>query len=180
MGAYILLWQKRLYPKSPRSFFTVHGLWPSNYSTPGQKCVGTPFSRAEMSSTANHGLRHFFLPIAWPQLIARFSDMDFWQQEYDRHATCSENNLHQTEYFRKAYLLWFRYNAYHLFAISPTPIYPGKLYSLTQLENAIQRVTQHQPVLMCRQIRVGRIVYWLLQEVIICFDKLGNNVVRCG
>ncbi|PRQ42419.1 putative ribonuclease T(2) [Rosa chinensis] len=94
-----------------------------------------------MSATENHGLRYYFLPVAWPQLISHYSDMDFWETEYNSHGTCSKNNLSQTEYFKKAYWMWYQYHAYQLSAIAPSPIYPGNYYYRIDLENAIQRVT---------------------------------------
>lgn len=133
-----------------------------------------------MSSTENHGLSNYFLPSAWPQLDAFYTNMDFWKYEYNKHGTCSENNLSQTEYFKKAYLLWFHYNAYNLFAISAQPIYPGAYYYSNDLKRAIQQTTQHEPLLVCKEVRVGQIYIWYLMEVIICFDQLGNNVVPCG
>ncbi|KAK9919992.1 hypothetical protein M0R45_028561 [Rubus argutus] len=167
-------------PNPPRNYFTLHGLWPSNYSTPGHECMGTNFSTTEMSATENHGLRDYFLPLAWPQLKAQSTNMDFWQYEYNKHGTCSENNLSQTEYFKKAYLLWYHYNAYNLFAVSAQPIYPGAYYYSIDLKRAIQQTTQHEPLLVCKSIRVGKIYIMYLQEVIICFDQMGNNVVPCG
>lgn len=77
-------------------------------------------------------------------------------------------------------LLWYHYNAYHLFAISARPIYPGALYYSNDLKRAIQQTTQHEPLLVCKNVRVGKIYIWYLLEVIICFDQLGNNVVPCG
>ncbi|XP_062006139.1 ribonuclease MC-like [Rosa rugosa] len=163
----------------PRNTFTIHGLWPSNYTTPENPCVGTPFSLAEMFAAPNHGLKDYFLPQAWPQLITRFTNMQFWQTEYNKHGTCSENKLKQTEYFRTAHWAWVRFNAYFLFAHSPLQIHPGNYYHKADLEQAIRAVTTKDPLLMCKKIKPMGIDTWLLQEVIICLDVLGVQPVPC-
>ncbi|KAL6146482.1 hypothetical protein ACLB2K_057161 [Fragaria x ananassa] len=166
-------------PNPPHSTFTIHGLWPSNYSTPEFPCVGTPFDPSQMFAAENRGLRDYFLPQAWPQLNARYTNLEFWKFEYEKHGMCSENYLNQMDYFRKAYWAWARFNAYVLFAASPKQIYPGNYYYTRDIEAAIQRVTSEKPLLMCKKVRVGTVDSCLLQEVIICLDRWADNVVPC-
>ncbi|XP_050384388.1 ribonuclease S-F11-like [Argentina anserina] len=167
-------------PNFPRGTFTIHGLWPSNYSTLEYKCVGTPFDPAEMFAAENHGLRDYFLPQAWPQLKAGYTNLGFWSYEYNKHGTCSENNLKQMDYFRQAYWGWIRFNPYNLFGASPKQIYPGNYYYTADIEAAIQMVTTEKPLLMCKKVKVGPVYNWLLQEVIICLDRWAVRVVPCG
>ncbi|KAM5560997.1 hypothetical protein ABKV19_021887 [Rosa sericea] len=160
----------------PLGFF-IHGLWPSNFSGPNQPCVGTPFNSNVMLN--QHSLMGK-LEVSWRSFTRR-PNMSFWEHEYNRHGTCSENNLPQTRYFSKAHRLWESYKAHRMFRKSRVMghrIVPGYPYRYRDLRKAVrQEIGGKNPSLICKHEPANNT--WMLHEVIICFNATRYNVIDC-
>ncbi|KAL6271386.1 hypothetical protein ACE6H2_028297 [Prunus campanulata] len=157
--------------------FTIHGLWPSNFTNRHEPCVGAQFSRDVMNEASNDDLRAD-LQLSWRSFKSRWSNMDFWEYEYNKHGKCSDHKFSQTQYFDRARSLWKQYKAHTLF--SNRSLEPGKSYRLTDLEQAIQSfINSSKPLLRCKQITEQNATKQYLLEVVICFDDRAINPVNC-
>ncbi|XP_020409186.1 ribonuclease S-2 [Prunus persica] len=120
--------------------FTIHGLWPSNFTHRHKPCI---------NEASNDELRAD-LELSWRSFISGRSNMDFWEYEYNKHGKCSDDKFSQTQYFDRARSLWKQYKPHALF--SNRSLEPGKSYSFTGLEQAIRSfIGGSRPLLLCEQ-----------------------------
>nr|CBD77385.1 putative relic S-RNase [Coffea canephora] len=84
--------------------FTVHGLWPGNFTKILQNCTKTAYTPLQnFQDWNNRNLR-------WPDLANPSPTMQnfhqprfqsFWKHEWTKHGTCSENMYPQATYFSR-------------------------------------------------------------------------------
>ncbi|XP_038906187.1 ribonuclease MC-like [Benincasa hispida] len=156
----------------PPSMFTIHGLWPSNYSTAHLVCTGLPFDPTQIAAIRPQ------LNTYWPDVI-RGNNQRFWQHEWDAHGTCSDPPFNQRQYFQTTLNIRMNHN-YDLLAIlnaaglGPTATMVRQYQAI---ENAIQAATGKIPGLRCNtNAQTGS---RQLFEIILCFDKNGVTLIDC-
>ncbi|CAN6724512.1 unnamed protein product [Malus baccata var. baccata] len=98
-------WPKAVNKGSGLPYFTIHGLWPSNGSKP-LICKGTNFTRSKIKR--KRGLEQK-LNKSWPD-VESGRNWGFWEKEYNKHGTCSEDIFDQTKYFELADEMWRKLN----------------------------------------------------------------------
>ncbi|KAL6953243.1 ribonuclease T2 [Sarracenia purpurea var. burkii] len=102
----------------PSEDFSIHGLWPNyNDGTYPSNCDrANSFDENEISDLTSR------LEEDWPTLACPSGDgLKFWEHEWDKHGTCSENALDQHSYFQKA--LDLKYKANLLQALNTAGMY---------------------------------------------------------
>ncbi|KAL6983483.1 Ribonuclease pancreatic beta-type, partial [Sarracenia purpurea var. burkii] len=112
----------------------------------------------------------------WPTLACPSGDgLKFWEHEWDKHGTCSENALDQHSYFQKA--LDLKYKANLLQALNTAGIRPdGRNYSLGSIKEAIKEGVGFTPYVECNVDASGN---HQLYQVHLCVDSSGSDFIEC-
>ncbi|XP_050384398.1 ribonuclease MC-like [Argentina anserina] len=160
--------------KTPPIVFTVHGLWPSNYTGSTLTCSGAPFDEPLMNQPQQAALKAHLEQHSWPDVL-QGNHMGFWRHEWSAHGSCSDNVFAQTEYFKWCDEMWKEKPINEI--LGRSSIVPGrnKYYSRPDIENAIRANTSHTPDIRCTLVSGT----YMLFEVVICVDYYGKNIVDC-
>nr|AAK15436.1 self-incompatibility ribonuclease [Petunia axillaris] len=151
--------------------FTVHGLWPDNWSKPLQNCdpLATIDGVLDIEKRSQ-------LDERWPQLKHSKDDgmnlQPLWKGEYKKHGTCCNNMYNEQAYYDLAMNLKDRFDLLKI--LSSQGITPGKSYIVQKVQDAIRTVTHQLPRLKCVEYPGLE-----LSEIVICFEPKGKNVVSC-
>ncbi|QHO42509.1 hypothetical protein HN51_008202 [Arachis hypogaea] len=161
-------------PKIP-NYFTIHGLWPTNFSSPWpQSCAEKPADYFKRSSidTLQNGLNHY-----WPNLKSAETNMELWIEEWEKHGTCSLQKFNQSEYFRQAISITEFLDILVVFKNVGIIPHRTKTYSLIDIVNAIKetKTRQVEPELVCFQDRSDV----LLREIRVCLDANLAEYISC-
>ncbi|CDP20784.1 unnamed protein product [Coffea canephora] len=135
--------------------FTIHGLWPGNFTKILQNCRTTSYTK----------LKNF--------RELRFQS--FWEHEWKKHGTCSENMYPEATYFSRTIQLSQRHNILNYLATGN--IRPGSNPTVSSVNSTIYRaISNHVPDLMCvtppRQTPA-------LVEIGICFTATMTTIIDC-
>ncbi|XP_027101496.1 ribonuclease S-2 [Coffea arabica] len=157
--------------------FTLHGLWPDNYTQPLYNCGGTRYIplKDQRSINARDNYWYDYFLSKPPSAKGNWRiEQNFWAMEWNRHGTCSENVFNQQNYFNLAKTLMFTYDLTYIFFNARSPIQlPWPRVRDVML--AISKFTQARPELRCRYYNNNKI----LMEVVLCYDVLGKRVINC-
>ncbi|XP_022932791.1 ribonuclease MC-like [Cucurbita moschata] len=157
---------------NPPAMFTIHGLWPSNYSNVPLVCAGQPFNPAQIATLVPQ------LNTYWPDVISG-NNQRFWKHEWDSHGTCSDPPFNQLQYFQTTLNIRTNHN-YDLLAILNTAGLGPTATNTRQygaIEGAIQAATGKKPGLRCNKNAQSKKKQ--LFEIILCFDKNGVTLIDC-
>ncbi|XAR53550.1 Ribonuclease T(2) [Bertholletia excelsa] len=150
--------------------FTIHGLWPDNYSGWFPLyCYKQPY----VPITNNVLLQR--LRESWPDL-ERKNNPKFWSDEWKKHGTCSLRLYNQMQYFEKALDLKGRYGLIQYMktkGVSPGP----KTYSAKTIIGVVQGLIGVVPEVHCEKQKTSGKQF--LAEIRICFDPSGANAIDC-
>ncbi|KAK7364932.1 hypothetical protein VNO80_13680 [Phaseolus coccineus] len=136
--------------------FTIHGLWPSNYSPKGPSfCTKENFN---ISLITNNLVAH--LHQVWPSYYHK-NDEYFWSGEWKRHGRCS--NLQQIDFFTLTSDIYARNNLKDI--LKNAGIVHGKTYNINIITSAIRTSLGGEPQLICK------FTASILTEIRICLDK---------
>nr|Q38717.1 RecName: Full=Ribonuclease S-4; AltName: Full=S4-RNase; AltName: Full=Stylar glycoprotein 4; Flags: Precursor [Antirrhinum hispanicum]CAA65320.1 S4-RNase [Antirrhinum hispanicum] len=151
------------------SNFTIHGLWPDNYTRQApQSCTTNNFQRFTDTDIEQR------MEESWPDLkqqsIAGLS-YNFWQDQWRKHGSCCFPPHESEIYFLKALELKDRLDV--LTILENNNFNPGtpQPFSVLRVFNTISRAIGKTPILKCAQS--------YLKEVVICVDNNGASVVHC-
>ncbi|KAK9944305.1 hypothetical protein M0R45_009878 [Rubus argutus] len=158
---------KKCTNKSLPNNFTIHGLWPKNNSRYWDNCTGTPFSSSEMDRQPKLKTK---LSVSWPNLKGK--NMAFWEKQYNKHGSCCDDTFTQTEYFQTAHNMWSEHHVEKMFEDAGCT--PGTKYERHKLKAAVKNKTKNNPALRCRKDSN------VLEEVVICYDHNGTEVIECN
>lgn len=120
---------------TPPNFWTIHGLWPSNFCKAYPKvCTDEKFNPNLLTPIKSDMIKY------WPTL-SPYTNNDFWAHEWITHGTCATDSdeapsiKDQFSYFNVSLNLGsVMYNLTHIFLQSN--ILPGGTYNLIQLQEA--------------------------------------------
>nr|ABV72004.1 S16-RNase [Prunus mume] len=162
----------------PLQRFTIHGLWPSNYSNPRKpsNCNGSRFKGIVSPKLRSK------LKIAWPD-VERGNDTKFWEGEWNKHGTCSEQTINQMQYFERSYEMWNFRNITE--ALKNASIVPSatQTWTYSDIVSAIKTATKTTPSLRCKpdpaQIKSGPKTQLLL-EVVLCYEYNALKQIDCN
>ncbi|CAH1397864.1 unnamed protein product [Nezara viridula] len=157
--------------KYPKNHWTVHGAWPTQLGTRGPNDCdpSRKFNLAEVGGL-ERDLDEWWTPI---QVNARKTY--FWEHEWEKHGTCALPVIEtQYQYFKQA-LDWVRqYEMGEIFRTSG--IVPGGDYSFNDITEAIRRVINKTPQVICYYNRNKPSI---ILEVRICFSQ-SLQLVDCN
>ncbi|KAM1051723.1 hypothetical protein FF1_033280 [Malus domestica] len=155
-------WPKAVNKNSRLTKFTIHGLWPSNFSGKKLICTGTNFSKSKMPPELEEELN-----ISWPD-VERGRNWGFWEHEYNKHGTCSEDIFDQTKYFELANKMRKTLDIAQML----------KKRKIVPVVAAIKKENQNKsPSIRCKE-RKGS-AELLLVEVVVCYDHDGKEAIDC-
>nr|ABW74348.1 S35-RNase [Prunus cerasus] len=173
--------KKPCYQNPPSKIFTIHGLWPSNYSKNAwvANCNGTRFSNS-LSPALESKLKK-----SWPD-VESGNDTDFWGREWNKHGTCSEQTLDQELYFQRSHIIWKAFNITNILQnakILPT----GSKWDYADIASPIKTVTTKMPALRCKPDPTQpknpnnlTMPHQLLHEVVLCLHYNGRVLIDCN
>nr|CAA65318.1 S5-RNase [Antirrhinum hispanicum] len=149
--------------------FTIHGLWPDNYSWPLSDC-GYDFTLPDITDKSL--LKR--LDRNWPDLTKRKNirkpDKTFWLTQWEKHGTCALSVYTFDDYFRETLNMKRRFNILDM--LQRKSMRPGDRVDPQEVARAISKVTNHEPEVKCRE--------GFLTEIIICFDTGRDaSVIDC-
>ncbi|GLT64896.1 hypothetical protein SLA2020_373600 [Shorea laevis] len=185
---YVVQWQPAVcsnpknygrFTKLPKQNFTIHGLWPSNFS--GADVIYCRQGR-EFDINEVHPIQAE-LHECWPDMLHR-SNAVFWRAQWRKHGRCSLNVFsNQFEYFNRAVTLCNMYNKRIKDILWRAQIYPSNDWQMRSsfIANKIYNAIGRRPALRCNDYeyvpRDGSRKQ--LQEVILCFDVKGEALIHC-
>nr|ABW74346.1 S33-RNase [Prunus cerasus] len=174
--------RKKCSKARPLQIFTIHGLWPSNYSNPTMpsNCNGSQFNFTKVSPQLRADLER-----SWPD-VESGNDTRFWEGEWNKHGTCSEQTLNQMQYFQRSYAMWRSYNISKILKNASIVPHPTQTWTYSDIVSAIKAVTQTTPSLRCKPDPAAQLkshpaqhkslpTSQLLHEVVLC---LGYNAIK--
>ncbi|KAK2986253.1 hypothetical protein RJ640_021822 [Escallonia rubra] len=149
--------------------FTIHGLWPDNYTTTLGLCTGRKFWSFKDTAFIQN------LTVRWPNLKDPSNSEPFWLYEWKKHGTCSENLYPQEAYFKLAMQLYDRLNLLEVLAKSN--INPGAIsnHLLSQVNNSLVAYTGKVLDFRC-QLNQRTPPRNLLKEVVSCYNPSGSAI----
>nr|BAC20936.1 Sc-RNase [Prunus salicina] len=159
--------------------FTIHGLWPSNYSNPKipSNCKGALFEARKVYPQLQLNLK-----ISWPD-VKSGNETNFWQSEWNKHGTCSERTLNQMQYFERSDEMWNSYNITEILKNASIVPHPTQTWKYADIELPIKTATKRTPVLRCKrdpaQNKTGPKTQ-LLYEVVFCYDYHAKRQIDCN
>ncbi|CAJ2655599.1 extracellular ribonuclease LE-like [Trifolium pratense] len=154
------------------SKFTIHGLWPSNY-TGARPIVCKIGSVSMVPLTQIPTTLNSALASNWPNLLSK-PDYEFWTHEWEKHGRCSSLPNSPLDYFRLALSIQSKHNLWNILTAAtfvPNRTYPKNLYNMTIFQS-----TGAYPELSCLQDRKNN--YHLL-EMRLCLDHSGASYINC-
>nr|WFR94000.1 S-RNase S54 [Prunus avium] len=172
--------KKPCYQIPPSKIFTIHGLWPSNYSKNAwvANCNGTRFNNS-LPPTLKSKLK-----ISWPN-VESGNDTDFWEREWNKHGTCSEQTFKQAQYFERSHYIWKAFNITTI--LQNANILPdGSKWDYSDIVSPIKTVTTKMPALRCKRDPTlskspnANISHQLLHEVVLCLHYKGRALIDCN
>ncbi|XAR53551.1 Ribonuclease T(2) [Bertholletia excelsa] len=152
------------------SYFTIHGLWPDNYTGKGlAKCYNKPYVTITDAALLQR------LNTSWPNLLRKQSNNKLWSHEWTEHGTCSLSRYNQTQYFEKALELKARYDLIGHMKTQGVSPGPNATYSAQKIIQVVQGLTGKVPDVFCEKKRGKQ----FLSEIRICFVPSGDNTTDC-
>nr|QCF59413.1 S23-RNase [Prunus dulcis]QDB64821.1 S23-RNase [Prunus dulcis] len=156
----------------PLQNFTIHGLWPSNYSNPTKpsNCNGTKFDARKVSPKMRIKLK-----ISWPD-VESGNDTRFWEGEWNKHGTCSRERLNQMQYFERSHDMWLSYNITEILKNASIVPNATQKWSYSDIISPIKAATGSTPLLRCKQAKNTL----LLHEVVFCYEYDAKKQIDCN
>nr|ABV72002.1 S14-RNase [Prunus mume] len=168
----------------PLQNFTIHGLWPSNYSNPKMpsNCIGSRFNFTKVSPRLRSKLK-----ISWPD-VESGNDTKFWEGEWNKHGTCSERTLNQMQYFQRSHEMWNFHNITEILRNASIVPHATHTWKYSDIVSPIQTAIKRTPLLRCKprpksQTKSqpkSQAMSQLLHEVVLCFDYDALVIIDCN
>nr|BAF91848.1 Se-RNase [Prunus salicina] len=170
----------------PLQIFTIHGLWPSNYSNPTMpsNCNGSKFEDRKVSPQLRSKLKR-----SWPD-VESGNDTKFWEGEWNKHGTCSEQTLNQMQYFERSHSMWYSFNITEILRNASIVPSATQTWTYSDIVSAIKTATQRTPLLRCKpqpktksQTKSqpkSQANSLLLHEVVLCYGYNALKLIDCN
>nr|ABY65900.1 S-RNase [Prunus pseudocerasus] len=163
----------------PLQYFTIHGLWPSNYSNPTMpsNCNGLKFEDRKVYPQLRSKLKR-----SWPD-VESGNDTKFWESEWNKHGTCSEQILNQIQYFERSHEMWNSFNITHILKNASIVPSATQTWKYSDIVSAIKAVTKRTPALRCKNNPTqpkGQAKTQLLHEVVFCYGYRALKQIDCN
>nr|ACU25555.1 self-incompatibility associated ribonuclease S6 [Prunus pseudocerasus] len=158
----------------PLQYFTIHGLWPSNYSNPTipSNCTGPQFKKILSPQLRSSLMR------SWPD-VESGNDTRFWAGEWNKHGTCSEQTLNQMQYFDRSHQMWSSFNITKILKNASIVPHPTQTWKYSDIVSPIKKVTQTTPLLRCKR-DPAKPKSQFLHEVVLCYEYHALQLIDCN
>nr|WRO64823.1 self-incompatibility RNase [Prunus salicina] len=158
----------------PLQFFTIHGLWPSNYSNPTKpsNCKGSQFNFTKVYPQLKSSLKR-----SWPD-VESGNDTRFWESEWNKHGTCSEGRLNQMQYFERSHAMWSMRNITEILKNASIVPSAAQNWTYSDIVTPIKAATGRTPLLRCKQDKKTQLVH--LHEVVFCYEYNALKLMDCN
>nr|WRO64821.1 self-incompatibility RNase [Prunus salicina] len=159
----------------PLQYFTIHGLWPSNYSNPTvpSNCNGSKFDARKVSPRLRSKVTR-----SWPD-VESGNDTRFWEGEWNKHGTCSERILNQMQYFQRSHEMWTSHNISEILKNASIVPHPTQTWTYSDIASPIKTATKRTPLLRCKR-DPARPKIQLLHEVVFCYGYHAKKQIDCN
>nr|ABE27180.1 S-locus S-RNase c [Prunus armeniaca] len=159
----------------PLQIFTIHGLWPSNYSNPTMpsNCTGSQFNDRKVYPQLRSKLKR-----SWPN-VESGNDTKFWEGEWNKHGTCSEQTLNQMQYFERSHAMWYSHNITNILKSASIVPHPTQTWKYSDIVSAIKTDTQRTPLLRCKR-DPAQPNSQFLHEVVLCYEYDALKLIDCN
>ncbi|OQR76678.1 ribonuclease DdI-like [Tropilaelaps mercedesae] len=157
-----------------RSFWTIHGLWPSNDTTWPEMCNLT----VKFNSSILDPIR-VDLDLYWPSLTSSNS-LRFWRHEWQKHGSCAMQVAPVAgvlNYFNTTINLTRTYNVTKFLLDEEIVPSLNRTYTVTELSKALSDDVKAKINIVC-QITDG-FPYPVLSEVRFCLSKTNLTPIDC-
>ncbi|XP_059435495.1 ribonuclease MC-like [Corylus avellana] len=153
--------------------FTIHGLWPQNYShsLPLPCPQAPPFNLNEVTSDPQLFQN---MNALWPNLL-RVKNSIFWGNEWTKHGTCTTFTQH--DYFQTTCGLALSLNQL-LGELQNNGMSPGRSYPLNDYKATIESAYNVTPLIACNRHFQSRAVQMF--EIRFCVDPTANDFINCA
>ncbi|XP_065927885.1 ribonuclease Oy-like isoform X1 [Magallana gigas] len=153
------------------NFWTIHGLWPSNFTGANPRKCSDFFDVSHIPKDVITEMNE-----KWPNLIKNEPNEKFWSTQWKVHGSCAESvpgvqNISQ--YFTKAVKLAEMYNIKEI--LRSRNVTEGKNYTISSIQDAMKRNTTRLSKITWSKSKCAR--NWLY-EIRICLDKQ-FGVINC-
>nr|AHJ59551.1 S-RNase 53 [Prunus armeniaca] len=183
---------KKCSKSPPLQIFTIHGLWPSNYSNPTlpSNCNGSQFEDRKVYPELRSDLKR-----SWPD-VKNGNDTNFWAGEWNKHGTCSEDTLNQMQYFERSHDMWISYNITKMLKSAQIVPNARRTLSYSDIVSPIKTATGRTPLLRCKPHPKSQTKSQpksqaksqpnsqansqLLHEVVFCYDYDALVLIDCN
>ncbi|GKV08774.1 hypothetical protein SLEP1_g20360 [Rubroshorea leprosula] len=154
-------------PVPPSPNFTIHGLWPSNYSdrySQPSYCTKEQFNLSQLPRNLQQDMYAY-----WPDVIRNQSEK-FWEHEWAQHGTCS---VMTQKYYFNFTVTTTKDQKYNLLSfleeegISPNN---SRTVDTRLVKAAIEKHIKKHPGLRCVP-KKGQGGQYQLNEVVLCFNE---------
>nr|BAA83479.1 S1-RNase [Prunus avium]CAC27784.1 RNase S1 [Prunus avium] len=158
----------------PLQNFTIHGLWPSNYSNPTKpsNCNGSKYEDRKVYPKLRSKLKR-----SWPD-VESGNDTRFWEGEWNKHGRCSEQTLNQMQYFEISHDMWVSYNITEILKNASIVPHPTQKWSYSDIVSPIKTATKRTPLLRCKTDPATNTE--LLHEVVFCYEYHALKQIDCN
>nr|ABR19609.1 S22-RNase [Prunus avium] len=159
----------------PLQIFTIHGLWPSNYSNPKMPstCTGARFNFTKVYPQLRKDLKK-----SWPD-VESGNDTKFWEGEWNKHGTCSEQTLNQMQYFERSHAMWTSFNITKILKNASIVPHPTQTWTYSDIVSPIKAATGRTPLLRCKG-DPKQPNSQLLHEVVFCYEFNALKQIDCN
>ncbi|KAH0994878.1 hypothetical protein GBA52_018742 [Prunus armeniaca] len=108
---------------------------------------------------------------SWPD-VEDGNDTKFWEGEWRKHGTCSEQTLNQMQYFEVSQDMWRSHNITEILKNASIVPHPTQTWKYSDIESPIKTATKRTPILRCKRDpawnKTGPRTQ-LLHEVVFCY-----------
>nr|ABD49101.1 S13-RNase [Prunus avium] len=158
----------------PFQRFTIHGLWPSNYSNPRKpsNCNGSQFDDRKVYPDLRSDLKR-----SWPD-VEGGNDTKFWEGEWNKHGKCSEQTLNQFQYFERSHDMWMSYNITEVLKNASIVPNAKQRWKYSDIVSPIKGATGRTPLLRCKRDPATNTE--LLHEVVFCYEYNALKQIDCN
>nr|ACU25554.1 self-incompatibility associated ribonuclease S4 [Prunus pseudocerasus] len=176
----------------PLQIFTIHGLWPSNYSNPTMpsNCIGSQFNETKLSPKLRNKLKR-----SWPN-VESGNDTELWEHEWNKHGTCAEQTLNQMQYFQRSHGMWYPHSITEILKNASIVPSPNQTWTYSDIVSPIKKAIRRTPLLRCKPVPAlpksqrgpksqraqpnSRPQSQLLHEVVYCYDYDALKLIDCN
>ncbi|XP_061190489.1 ribonuclease Oy-like [Saccostrea echinata] len=162
--------------RDPPNNWTIHGLWPSNFTPPFvTDCKhNESFSEENIPEITISAMNE-----AWPDLKSKDENKKFWSHEWKKHGTCADVNGTRSlaEYFTKAVELAHSYSIYSFLEKSNITPNATTSYRVPVIVDGIIKETKANPHIIYTRIKDVKTSFWI-SEVRLCFNKT-FSIIAC-